>query len=198
MLLTVSKRWYALPQVSFVPEDTSSVRSLTSILDVGREVPFYLLLKEKLETGAAFLDDEEIDWLQTLVATFDRYMSRVIQASHFELWDSEINLRAEYRDTYKTYPGTVKDSNELPIMVIVARMLMYNELMREVTFLKQSENSRMINGMDFDLYLVPPMKEVPIWTAKRAVTQDFTPQLDKAVEDLGYTRYNGLKGIGCL
>ena len=160
--LSIEKRWHTLPQAPLVKGHVPNVRSLTDIINPASLDPFYKLLQEEVETPFSDLNADERKWLTSLWKNFDSYMSRVIQTTHFELWDKEYMIRAEYREEYQ---GNDKESRELPITTIVARLLKYNELMREIVYLRENTKGSCI--LDLDFYVMPPPATVPIWGTDR-------------------------------
>lgn len=144
-------------------EYKTPARALTSILDTGASQPLYALLKDKVEVSFFALEGKEVEqeWIKRLLDNFDRYMSRVIQLTHFGAWDRETVIRSEYREAY---PGSAKESRELPLHVIMARLLTYPELMRQVFHLRDHARDG-CGGLDLDLFVIPPntFQERPIW-----------------------------------
>lgn len=170
MSLLIQKKWRDKPIVEPVVLK-EKVRPLPLLIDVEAERPFYSVLTDAVESQFVDHNSEESSWLKTLLGNFDHYMTRVIQATHFPLWDKEYNIRAEFGNVY---PGKAKEMRELPIFTIVARLLRYNELMREIVHLREGPENR--NGhciLDLDLYVLPPPNDpVPIWHSAPQVYTD--------------------------
>ena len=164
MSLLIEHKWQDLPAYPSPAPLPVRIRLLTDILDVGASVPFYSLLESAVLNGPVVTNNtEELKWIRSLLDNFDTYMTRVIQATHFELWDKDYNIRREYRNEYPG--GPVSESNNLPLMTIVARLLKYNELMREIVYLREGPVNRGGTcNLDLDFYIVPPITDtVPIW-----------------------------------
>lgn len=91
-------------------------------------VPLYQQLVElsMLATTSSLVRE----WAKHILARFDSFCLQALSKSHFELWDEPFRIRNEYNAIYKN----TKEAKTLSILLIVARILTYGELLRQVNF----------------------------------------------------------------
>jgi hypothetical protein len=163
-MLQVEKQWHTWPQKPLVPEKVYTGRDLSNLIPVEKEEPFYKLLQEQIQIRAGFLNTDELAWLQHLRGQFDSYMTIVLKQTHYQLWDTEQALRREYRSMY-TNPPDIEQSKTMDIFTIMARLLYYNELIREIIHLREGPETR--SSLNLDLFIQPPPKVKAIWGTDR-------------------------------
>lgn len=89
-------------------------------------VPLY---KQLVELSQA-KDGLTRKWIEHILAQFDSFCQRVLVKSRFELWDEPYRIRDEYNALYKDST----EAKSLPILIVVARILTFGELLRQVHF----------------------------------------------------------------
>lgn len=126
--MTELKRWHTEPLDDFQEkQQQQKPKELVELINSNSQYPLYWELQERIASAGNTTTVEDVQWLKTVLESFDFYVTKILNTLHIRPWDYDYNIHKEYEAEYGTPPPL-----GLPIRSVMGRLMTYKEIRKYV------------------------------------------------------------------